>query len=43
MAFKPVSLMYNSVCFLGDELFWQVTKIDAASFIPIRLSWDSFH
>jgi len=40
---NPVPVMRYSVCCLGNELFWQITKIDAASFVPIRLARNSFH
>jgi hypothetical protein len=28
---------------LGNKLCWKIAKIDAASLIPIRRPWNSFH
>jgi len=42
MSFNPVPVMHYSIRSLGNELFWQFAKIDAASFILIRLPWNAF-
>lgn len=39
MSLNSVPVMHSSVGCLGNDLFGQVTEIDDAAFIPIRLPW----